>query len=158
VVFSVGHHTKRETAAGAILRFCAGRFLFGGIVFYKHFSEVPRDGWNWPHFQPKELASRGDGSLLVDAASLDCLESLRRAIGRPLTILSAYRDPLHNARVGGAPMSQHKFGRAFDIRLSADVERDLLNRLARDAGFTGFGNYNTFVHVDTGSARQWKGE
>lgn len=122
-------------------------------MMYEHWRDVPKQGWRWSHFTPQELASHGDGSLLVVEGALDCLQRLRTLLGRPLVILSAYRDPIHNARVGGAPLSQHRFGKAFDCRLTMD--RDMLVRLAREAGFKGIGLYKTFVHVDCGPSRTW---
>ena len=124
-------------------------------MMFSHWNELPRNVWRWKHFKPEEIASKGDGSILVDEQALDRLEKLRVAIGRPLVILSAYRDPLHNARVGGAPLSQHKFGRAFDIKLTMD--QDMLVRLAKEVGFNGIGKYKTFVHVDCGPSRVWNG-
>lgn len=110
--------------------------------------------WRWRHFMPRELASKGDGSLLVDEDALDRLELARRILGQPLLILSAYRDPLHNAKVGGAPLSMHKQGKAFDIRL-AGLDKWQLLSACQKAGFTGFGFYLTFLHVDTGKPRTW---
>ena len=116
-------------------------------MLFEHWTQVPANVWMWKHFTPQEIASKGDGSVLIVPQALDLLEELRLAMGAPLVILSAYRDPLHNARVGGAPLSQHKFGKAFDIRL-AGHDRDTLINTARACGFTGFGSYKTFVHVD----------
>jgi uncharacterized protein YcbK (DUF882 family) len=69
-------------------------------------------------------------------------------------ILSGHRCPIHNARVGGAPLSRHKIHIAFDINLAG---HDLAGLLAacRQAGFTGFGYYQTFLHVDHGRPRRW---
>lgn len=124
-------------------------------MHFDHYLDVPNSVWRWKYFLPREIASKGDGSILVDEQALDKLEKLRIALGRPLVVLSAYRDPLHNARVGGAPLSQHKFGRAFDLKLTLD--RDLIIRTAREVGFGGVGTYNTFVHVDDGPSRVWDG-
>lgn len=116
--------------------------------------DAPESEWPWPNFSPKEIASKGDGSLLVVPEALDTLTAARDALGQPFRILSAYRDPIHNARVGGAPLSRHKFGDAFDIALSGH-DRDALKEACRDAGFRGFGHYATFLHVDLGSRREW---
>ena len=123
-------------------------------MFYDSYENVNLNTWPSRYFKPKELASKGDGSLLVDFEALARLEYLRQLIGKPLYINSAYRDPIHNARVGGAPMSMHKFGKAFDISIK-NVDKFELERLAKQVGFTGFGYYNTFLHVDTGRARWW---
>jgi len=74
----------------------------------------------------------------------------------PFQINSAYRCPIHNARIGGAPLSMHKFGRAFDIALTDHVDREKLIKCALQVGAGGIGeNYKTFVHVDTGRRRSW---
>ncbi len=123
-------------------------------MLYAHHSDVPQDVWRWPNFTPAEIASNGDGSVLINADAMDKLQLLRDLIGRPLIINSAYRDPIYNAKVGGAPLSMHKQGRAFDIALRGHDRRQLA-RAAQAAGFTGFGYYNTFLHVDTGRKRSW---
>ena len=124
-------------------------------MLYPHHSEVPAAAWRWPNFAPVEIASRGDGSLLVVEEALDALQAAREALGRPLRINSAYRDPTHNALVGGAPRSKHKEGHAFDVAL-AGHDRGALIAALRAAGFRGFGlRYRTFVHVDMGRERSW---
>lgn len=37
-------------------------------------------------------------------------------------VTSFYRDPAHNRRVGGHPLSQHVIGLAFDLGAEADPE------------------------------------
>ncbi len=124
-------------------------------MLYAHFSEVPARAWRWPDFAPREIASRGDGSLLLVAEALDALQAARSALGRPLRIASAYRDPVHNALVGGAPRSKHKEGHAFDVALAGHDRARLADAL-RAAGFRGFGlRYGTFIHVDMGPRREW---
>lgn len=106
------------------------------------------------NFLISEVACRHCGKLLVNDHALDLLQRLREEVG-PLFIHSAYRCPVHNALVGGAPLSQHKFGRAFDIGLR-DYSKITLHYAAKEVGFTGFGlNYKTFIHVDTGPKRSW---
>ena len=124
-----------------------------------HWSELLAREWPWAHFSPRELASRGDGSVRTLIEAGDALESVRQLLGRPLRILSAYRDPLHNARVGGAPLSRHKTGRAFDIAL-ASVNRFELAHAVADCGFAGLGRYQMFLHVDIRKrpAAWWGGE
>ncbi len=62
-------------------------------AFYASFRDVPAGAWRGPNFAPAEFASKGDGSLKVVPAALDALERARALAGRPLAILSAYRDP-----------------------------------------------------------------
>lgn len=118
-----------------------------------HYTEVK--DWRWPNFTPKEIACRGTGLILVDPYSMDCLQKLRSKLGVPLIINSAYRSEPHNKAVGGAPNSQHRLGKAFDIRLTDSVKRDGLKLWARQCGFNGIGDYENFCHIDTGPARYW---
>ncbi len=106
--------------------------------------------WNaarWPHFAPAEIACRCCGELYIWPQALDALERLRLAMNAPLRIDSGHRCALHNARVGGAPLSLHK-KLAFDVALGRhDPAR--LAAAARAGGFTGFGYGQTFLHLDT---------
>lgn len=101
-------------------------------------------------------------------------ESIRALYHMPIGVLSAYRTPTHNRRVGGAKLSQHVEGRALDLtpprgvtiaRFTRDV-RQLADALWRDPDkpdlIGGIGAYLTrgFLHVDTRPGRRlvvWKG-
>lgn len=74
-----------------------------------------------------------------------------------LAVTSAFRDPEHNARVGGAKNSQHMHGNAFDVNTAGwtEEQRQAFVAEAMRAGFSGFGNYENSMHVDTGPARVW---
>ena len=90
-------------------------------------------------------------------AAVDALTKLRDFIGRPLVLNSAYRDPIHNAMIGGAPMSRHKVGDAFDVALQG-LNRFELAQAAVECGFKGIGRYQTFLHIDTRPHRaRWFG-
>lgn len=43
------------------------------------------------------------------------LQRARSVLGRPLVVVSGYRDPVHNARVGGGRKSQHLLAKAADL-------------------------------------------
>ena len=117
--------------------------------------EAITDGlWRWPNFAPQEIASKGDGSILIHFETLDKAQAMRRIIGKPLKVNSAYRDKDHNAKVGGSKNSTHLKGQALDIS-NKDHDCKALYSAAKEAGFTGFGFYNTFLHVDTGRKREW---
>ncbi len=107
---------------------------------------APWDKERWPHFSPREIACPCCGEVVVRPGALDALERLRAAMGAPLIVTSGHRCALHNARVGGAPLSQHK-SLAFDLALAGhDPAR--LAAAAHRAGFTGFGFGQTFLHLD----------
>ena len=123
---------------------------------YAHFSQVPSDEWRWKSFSPQEIASKGEGALLIDTDALDRLQRLRDRLGKPLILTSAYRSPAHNKRVGGAKNSLHMQGVAFDVRMENHDPHEF-EAAARAEGFTGFGYYQKsgFMHIDTGPARSW---
>lgn len=123
---------------------------------YDHFSKVPASEWRWRSFSPREIASKGDGKLVVDEDALDKLQKLRDTLGHPVILTSAYRSPAHNKRVGGAKNSMHMQGIAFDVRMENHDPHEF-ESAARAAGFTGFGYYQKsgFMHIDTGPARSW---
>ena len=123
---------------------------------YAHFSQVDMKDWRWPSFSPREIASKGDGEIVIDDTALDKLQELRTRLGKPLLLTSAYRSPAHNRRVGGAKNSRHMQGDAFDVRMENHDPHEF-EAAARAVGFTGFGYYpkSGFMHVDTGPARNW---
>ena len=100
-----------------------------------------RPGMAAEFFAFSEFKSKGNGWIKVHPRLLNRLDALRRATG-PVHIVSGYRDPDHNRRVGGASSSQHLYGTASDI---GAVPVDI----ARDCGFSGIGiGDNGAVHVD----------
>ncbi|WP_409434022.1 D-Ala-D-Ala carboxypeptidase family metallohydrolase [Litorimonas sp. RW-G-Af-16] len=116
-------------------------------------NSIASHDWIWPNFTRIEMACRHCGIGYPWPEFMDRLQSMRDRVGRPLRITSAHRCPLHNARVGGAPFSQH-------LRLAADIstvghDRAKLHEAAKRAGFTGFGFYLTFLHIDLGAPREW---
>jgi uncharacterized protein YcbK (DUF882 family) len=124
----------------------------------------------WPqltkNFHLSELMCR-DGTPVpdeyVDNARLICerAQALRDIAG-PLVVVSGYRSLAHNKRVNGAKSSQHLTASALDLRSAkvsaADLHR-LYLRLIRDRLVPdgGLGLYRTWVHVDLGRPRRWKG-
>lgn len=120
-----------------------------------HYKDCDMSMWRWEHFTPQEIACNGDGLLFIDEDAMDKLEAFRKSLGVAFSPNSAYRSAAYNAKVGGAPNSQHKLGKAFDIPIRYDMDRTAIHYHAKKAGFTGFGDYNTFVHIDTGRPRYW---
>jgi len=78
------------------------------------------------------------------------LNSLREAIGGPITLTSAYRCREFNRSIGGGPA--HMVGRAVDISVHGGSALALL-ATAVTLGFTGVGvkqhGTGRFVHIDT---------
>lgn len=110
-------------------------------------AEVPWDASRWPDFSARELSCKHCGEMCVWPEALDAIERLRVAVGEALVINSGHRCAIWNAMVGGAPLSMHKT-LAFDVALAGhDPWR--LQKLAHEAGFTGFGYSQTFLHLDT---------
>jgi len=121
------------------------------LVDSVHDNLVPM--WVWPDFSPEEFACRHCGETYYWPQFLDKIQTARASVRRPFVILSGHRCSLHNARVGGAPLSQH-------LKLAADIstqghDRISLFRACKAAGFTGFGFYQTFLHIDLGRPRMW---
>jgi len=122
---------------------------------FKHYKDVPSTLWRWANFTPKEIACKGTGELLINFDAMDKLQDLRELLGVPFSPNSAYRSINHNRSIGGSAKSMHLHGRAFDIPLSKNIGREALKLVSLKCGFTGLGDYDTFVHVDTGSPRHW---
>jgi zinc D-Ala-D-Ala carboxypeptidase len=119
-----------------------------------HWSRVEWDCARWPDFTARELACHCCGEMCVWPEALDAIEALRRAMNAPLAVTSGHRCALHNARVGGAPLSMHK-QLAFDVALGSHEPAKLF-RNAKACGFRGFGFANTFLHLDTRAhAARW---
>lgn len=124
-------------------------------MLYSHFSLAPWNSSRWPNFTPREFACSHCGEFFYEESVFDKAQHLRQALQDPVRINSAHRCDIHNALVGGAPLSQHK-RIALDVSLHGH-DRDLVRQCAKEAGFTGFGFYQTFIHLDTGPRRFWFG-
>jgi len=94
----------------------------------------------------------------LDPAVLIKLQAIRNEVRRPIYILSGYRCPSYNARIGGARNSYHMRGQAADFVIYG-YSVDQLRQLALKHGFTGIGRYyrGGFLHADTGPRREWTG-
>lgn len=94
----------------------------------------------------------------VSASAQAALDALRKNwTGQAFNVISDYRDPNENQRVGGAKGSQHLSGNAFDIDTHGWMpeQKLALATEARNAGFNGFGFYDNNMHFDVGPARTW---
>jgi uncharacterized protein YcbK (DUF882 family) len=122
-------------------------------------------------FPVTEVACK-DGTPVPDVyyenatAICERAQKLRDLVGEPLQVLSGFRTPSHNKKVGGAAKSQHLTASALDLRCPPGWNADRLagayEALVR-LGFVpdgGVGTYPTkgFVHIDLGPARRWREE
>ena len=121
---------------------------------YCHHSQF-KGPWPWPNFTAEEVSCKHCGELYLDPASMDALQSLRDDWGKPIRINSAHRCADHNRAVGGTANSQH-LKIAFDCACPRS-EQSVFIMAAKNAGFTGIGRYQTFVHLDLGPRREWRG-
>ena len=107
-----------------------------------------------PNFNESEFACPCCGEL-GDKKQLrmlvNKLEILRAKFNKPIIVISGYRCPKYNEKVGGAKKSQHMNSMAADIKIKGIST----HRIAKAAGglFKAIGIYDTFVHVDI---RSWK--
>lgn len=82
------------------------------------------------------------------------LQVLRDYIKEPVRLNSGFRTPAHNARIGGAPGSQHLYAKAADIATEGYTPKQLakvVEKLIKEKKlwFGGIGIYNSWIHVDT---------
>jgi uncharacterized protein YcbK (DUF882 family) len=108
---------------------------------------------------------RTDTTRPIDPSLLDFLHGLRLRLEtqHPIEIFSAYRSPetnelLRREGVGVARNSLHMQGKAVDIRLPGYESADLFRAAwAMQRGGVGFYGNSTFVHLDVGEVRTWRG-
>jgi peptidoglycan hydrolase-like protein with peptidoglycan-binding domain/GH25 family lysozyme M1 (1,4-beta-N-acetylmuramidase) len=108
----------------------------------KAVQKVVNEGGNLsPHFNIEEWRSKGNGEVKCHRELLRAMERERDILGHPIGVVSGYRDPAHNERVGGAKNSQHLYGTAGDRRT--------LVSSCRDSGHSGVGTCgNECFHGD----------
>lgn len=114
-------------------------------------------------YQYKEfLCHNGHKGLKLDPQLVTLVQLIRDKIDKPIGITSSYRTPAYNKKIGGAPKSQHKVGRAADLNASG-IGVNRLHKIAIQAlselGIKGgVGKYtkSNFVHVDVrGYTARW---
>lgn len=96
------------------------------------------------------------------------LQPIRERVGVPVFVISGYRTPDYNRRIGGAALSTHVSAAGADIRTTVDAVK-LLHHTIKTMwekdhipALGGLGLYRTWVHVDTrkaadGHLREWSG-
>ena len=80
------------------------------------------------NFSDKELSCSHCGENKFDQKTLDALQDLREAIGKPLSLSSAYRCSVHNQNVSSSgPDGPHTTGQAVDILCSGKTAHEVLS-------------------------------
>ena len=121
------------------------------------------------NFKKSEFKCR-DGSEVPDELMdnlkdlVENLQIIRDTIGKPIRIISGYRSPKYNRRIGGARKSQHMKAKAADMVIKgmkpAEVHR-IVTGLIKEGKIKkgGVGLYKYFVHYDVrGFNARWKGK
>ena len=121
------------------------------------------------NFSLSEFKCR-DGSnvpddLLANVQLLcDNLQVLRDHIGKPIHVISGYRSPKYNRRIGGARKSQHMLAKAADIKIKGMSPKEVkaaIVQLIKEGKMHigGVGLYRTFTHYDVrGRNARWYGK
>lgn len=92
------------------------------------------------------------------------LQVLRDYIGKPITVISGYRSPKYNRKIGGARRSQHMTAKAGDLivkGMTPDEVKDAILHLIKEGKMKkgGIGLYTHFTHYDVrGFNRRWYGK
>jgi uncharacterized protein YcbK (DUF882 family) len=101
---------------------------------------------------------------------IDVLQPVRYRWRGPLVIVSGYRTPEHNAKVGGARQSTHLTAEGADIRplapsnlKSFDLCVEEMVGKGRLPSLGGYGKYKGWLHLDIrqapdGHLRRWQGK
>lgn len=113
--------------------------------------------FSYSEFQCKDRARygrrlRGCRAIHLDHRLVRVLQKARDRMGGPIHVVSGYRCPRYNARIGGARRSQHLYGRAGDV----PEQRGLA--FWRGCGARGVGldgRTRLAQHVDVGPKRTW---
>jgi len=125
----------------------------------------------WPSTNKKTVRGKSiglPGSLIpLDtalASKLSCApeplkEVLRKAqndLGK-VSIVSGYRSPEYNRRVGGSKHSYHTRCQAADVRISGLSPSAVAMYFSKLDSVGGIGTYSnhSFVHIDIGPKRSW---
>lgn len=119
---------------------------------------LSKDGENslCNNFKVKEFRCKdGSDTILIDADFVqNYLQKIRDHFCAAVTVNSGYRTAAYNKKVGGAANSYHVKGQAFDIVVSGHTPAEVA-KYAQALGIKGIIQYNTFVHVDSRTAKYW---
>jgi peptidoglycan hydrolase-like protein with peptidoglycan-binding domain len=92
----------------------------------------------------------------IDTSLQSIIDAIASEYGKPFTVVSGFRDPEHNRKVGGASKSQHLLHNAVDISIPNASKEDTLRfvSIASKNGIGGIGVYRAgSVHIDVRSGK-----
>ena len=111
------------------------------------------------NFTWSELACPCCNKCQMNPVFMDRLQVFRDLYGKPITIVSGYRCPLHNKAVTGSPRSDHLRGEAVDIRVNYKTSSELyrIRELAFKLEFNGLGFGKNLFHlgIRPGEGKSW---
>ena len=115
------------------------------------------------NFKAAEFASKGNGDCYVRKELVFALEVLRHwRGGTPFRVISGYRDPAHNRKVGGAGISLHTYaekkplrgyalgGTAVDLSRRLNLKLEDVKALRVFSGIGFLEKTKRVTHVDCG--------
>ena len=93
--------------------------------------------------------------------ALSAADEIRRRLGRPVQILSAYRNAAYNRAIGGARNSLHTKFSALDLTAKVPIPELVhhARQIRNEKLFVGgIGTYPGFIHIDgRGVNADWRG-
>ena len=103
---------------------------------------------------------RKDSEKAIDPGVVDVISATHRMLGteEPYLLISGYRTSSTNRQVGGASNSYHTRAMAADLRMGSRSVKQM-SGAAKQLGGGGVGSYygQSFVHMDSGPVRTWRG-
>ncbi len=134
----------RLITAAALAALCAGCFPF--FIFAQSGDAYRSYGQNWGTY----VASSQVDTFCLSPKLRVLLWDFEGYFGRKVVLSSGYRDPEHNAAVGGQDQSYHMRCMAADIFIPGVDKSRLIAFALRNGGVGGLGCYpgRTFIHVD----------
>lgn len=136
----------------------------GNEMDYKHNGKTPQQrNFSLDEYKCNDGSEVPTKYLGNVQKNMDNLQVLRDTLGVPIIILSAYRSPSHNTKVGGATNSLHLRAMATDIKVPGFTPKEVANeieQLIAKGKMTqgGIGIYSTFTHYDVrGTKARWNG-
>lgn len=114
---------------------------------------MPFDWDRWPNFTQSEMACKHTGKDGMRPETMDRLQAVRIAYGKPMPVTSGYRDATHPIEARKAAPGAHASGQAVDIAVGPGQDVYELVQLAMAHGFRGIGisqrgGQARFVHLD----------